>query len=166
MLLWSCGKGHLIEKFGHVSADILCMQMQPWCTRLIRFRSCSLNRGGYDSQRGLSTITGSSPSPLFHCWEQMPGPSLRPLSEHSSVRDIKACVDSEISAFIRMASYHQIVTIKLQSHLQTMHALSIFQRLADLAGRMGSHIWIKVFTFFFQKFSRVLVTEEEGRETN
>lgn len=120
---------------------------------------------GTGRQHGLSTITGSSPSPPFH-WEQVPGPSLHPLSEHSSLCDIKGCVDSEISAFIGMASYHQIVTIKLQSHLQTMHSLSIFQRLADLAGRMGSHIWIKVFTFFFQKFSRVLVTEEERRETN
>lgn len=59
------------------------------------------------------------------------------------------------------------LAIKLWSCLQTMPcSWNVFQRLADLAGRMGSHIWIEVFTFFFYKFSRVLVTEEEGREAN
>ena len=42
------------------------------------------------------------------------------------------------------------LAIKLRSCLQTTPcSWSVFQRLADLAGRMGSHIWIKVFTFFF-----------------
>lgn len=99
------------------------------------------------------------------CWGQMPWESLWPPRAHPDRQSFRLG-DQHIcqNGFLLLACN---LAIKLRSHLQTTPcSWNAFQRLADLAGRMGSHIWIKVFTFFFQKFSRVLVTEEEGREAN
>lgn len=56
------------------------------------------------------------------------------------------------------------LAIKLRSHLQTTPcSWNVFQRLADLAGRMGSHIWIKVFTFFLPEVFKS-ASDRRGRE--
>lgn len=54
------------------------------------------------------------------------------------------------------------LAIKLQSLLQTMRSLSVFQRLADLAGRMGSHIWISLYFFLPEVFKSA--SDRRGRE--